>query len=152
MDAVEASKTLTGLGVPHALIGGLAVGMHGHPRATKDADYLVGPEAFLRMTPVIQFREEIGAMAKMGVMDFMPVPQRFEALVELLRVPAGGEIPVIAVEGLILLKLDANRHQDRADIVALLRIGIDASSVTEYLRQNAPELVDRFARLMAEIG
>jgi hypothetical protein len=27
------------LGVPHALIGGLAVGLHGHPRATKDVDF-----------------------------------------------------------------------------------------------------------------
>jgi len=30
------------LGIRHALIGGMAVGVHGHPRATKDIDFLVG--------------------------------------------------------------------------------------------------------------
>jgi hypothetical protein len=38
LDAVDASRRLSELGVPHALIGGLAVGVHGHPRATKDVD------------------------------------------------------------------------------------------------------------------
>lgn len=148
--AIEASETLSRLGIPHALIGGLAVGMHGHPRATKDADFLVGREAFVRMQPIIQFREEVGAMAEMGVMDFLAVPERFESLVELLRVPSEGQIPVIPVEGLILLKLDANRPQDRADIVALLRRGIDAASVSEYLRRIAPDTVERFAQLVIE--
>lgn len=41
-----ASKQLTALGVRHALVGGLAVGMHGFPRATKDVVFLVGDEAF----------------------------------------------------------------------------------------------------------
>jgi len=146
--AVEASQTLTRLGVPHALIGGLAVGMHGHARATKDADYLVGPEAFVRMSPVIQFREEIGGMVRMGVLDFMPVPERYDRLIQFLRIPAQGELPVVPIEGLILLKLDANRPQDRADVVALLRCGIDKSSISEYLGQNAPELLERFAELV----
>ena len=41
LDAIDTSRRLTALGVPHALIGGLAVGLHGHPRATKDVDFLV---------------------------------------------------------------------------------------------------------------
>lgn len=45
-DARRVSATLTRLRVPHALVGGLAVGLHGHPRATKDVDFLVGEEAF----------------------------------------------------------------------------------------------------------
>jgi hypothetical protein len=44
----QISRTLTALGIPHALIGGLAVGVYGHPRATKDVDFLVGTEAFER--------------------------------------------------------------------------------------------------------
>ena len=35
--AARVSRLLTELGVPHALIGGLAVGVHGHPRATKSS-------------------------------------------------------------------------------------------------------------------
>jgi hypothetical protein len=45
-DAIEMGQLLAGLGIPHALVGGLAVGLNGHPRATKDVDYLVGREAF----------------------------------------------------------------------------------------------------------
>ena len=41
-----ASAQLSKLGVRHWLVGGLAVGAHGHPRATKDVDFLVGDEAF----------------------------------------------------------------------------------------------------------
>ncbi|MCA9491982.1 MAG: hypothetical protein KC621_18745, partial [Myxococcales bacterium] len=33
-DALRVSGALSDLGVPHALVGGLAVGLHGHPRAT----------------------------------------------------------------------------------------------------------------------
>ena len=41
-----AAASLQNLRVPFALAGGLAVGAHGHPRATKDVDSLVGDQAF----------------------------------------------------------------------------------------------------------
>ena len=40
--AADISRLLAELGIPHVLIGGLAVGVHGHPRATSDVDFLVG--------------------------------------------------------------------------------------------------------------
>jgi hypothetical protein len=47
LDAMRsASVELARLGVRHALVGGLAVGAYGYPRATKDVDFLVGDEAF----------------------------------------------------------------------------------------------------------
>src|SRR5580704_20745 len=47
LDAMRtASSELARLGVRHALVGGLAVGAHGYPRATKGVDFLVGEEAF----------------------------------------------------------------------------------------------------------
>ncbi len=43
LDALRvASEQLTRVGIRHALVGDLAVGAHGHPRATKDVDFLVG--------------------------------------------------------------------------------------------------------------
>ena len=41
-----ASAQLGRIGIHHWLVGGLAVGVHGHPRATRDVDFLVGDEAF----------------------------------------------------------------------------------------------------------
>jgi len=47
LDALEvASAALGSLGVRHVVVGGLAVGANGFPRATRDVDFLVGEEAF----------------------------------------------------------------------------------------------------------
>ncbi|MEO8084120.1 MAG: hypothetical protein ABI780_09880 [Ardenticatenales bacterium] len=149
LDAIEASKRLTELGVPHALIGGLAVGMHGHPRATKDVDFLVGDEAFDRTSPLLVFREELRDLVRVGVIDLLPLPEGHRELSEYLSLPESGDIPVIGPEGLILLKLLANRPQDRADISALLDRGISVAAVTSFLRRNASELLPRFAEIVA---
>src|SRR5438477_162072 len=48
LDALRvASEALTRAGIAHAVIGGLAVGANGYPRATKDVDFLVGDDAFV---------------------------------------------------------------------------------------------------------
>jgi hypothetical protein len=47
LDALRlASEALTIANVRHVVVGGLAVGANGYPRATKDVDFLVGAEAF----------------------------------------------------------------------------------------------------------
>ena len=67
-DAIEMGQLLAGLGIPHALVGGLAVGLNGHPRATKDVDYLVGREAFEMTAPVLVYRDELKDRVK-GLKD-----------------------------------------------------------------------------------
>src|SRR5438552_2373520 len=42
----SASAQFGRAGVRHALVGGLAVGAWGYPRASKDVNFLVGDEAF----------------------------------------------------------------------------------------------------------
>ena len=150
LDAVEASRRLTELGVPHALIGGLAVGLYGHPRATKDVDFLVADQAFERVAPILVFRTELKDMARVGVIDFMPLPPDQPALAAFLRIHNDLEIPVISPEGLIVLKLLADRPQDRADIKALLQVGIDEATIADFLNRHAPGLVARFAELVSE--
>ena len=144
LDAVETSRRLTELRVPHALIGGLAVGIHGHPRATKDVDFLVGDIAFERIAPILVFRAELRDLVRVGSIDLMPVPAELADLGNALRVPAAGEIPVIGPEALALLKLRANRPQDRADVIALISRGLDIGAATAFLQRHSPELVPRF--------
>ncbi len=149
LNAIDASRRLSELEVPHALIGGLAVGVHGHPRATKDVDFLVGTEAFEHTSPLLVYREELRDLVRLGAIDFLAVPKAYPSLVEhLAPSAAGGEVPVVPVEALILLKLHANRPQDQADVVALLQAGVDTATVTHYLRDHAPELLTRFAELV----
>jgi hypothetical protein len=149
LDAITTSRRLTELGIPHALIGGLAVGLHGYPRATKDVDFLVGNQAFDRMEPLLVFREELRDLVAVGVVDLMPLPTGHSELAAYLDTTAGDEIPVVGMEGLILLKLLADRPQDRADIDALLGCGVSVAAVTAYLRRHAPDLVSRFAEIVA---
>src|SRR5689334_20040901 len=41
-----ASERFREAGIRHALVGGLAVGVHGWPRGTKDVDFLIGHEGY----------------------------------------------------------------------------------------------------------
>lgn len=147
MDAITTSRRLTALGVPHALIGGLAVGLHGHPRATRDVDFLVGDEAFERITPFLVYRREVAEIARAGVIDLLSLPPGHDELRELLAVPRGGEVPVVPAPALIYLKLSARRPQDLADVRALLDAGVGLAEVRDYLSEHAPELVPLLARV-----
>ena len=147
-DAMEMGDLLSRLGVPHVLVGGLAVGLNGFPRATKDVDYLVGPEAFERVSPFLVYRPELKHRVTMGVVDLLAVPDAFPCLAEQLAVGEVGEVHVIAPEALVLMKLSANRAQDRADVARLLETGIDESVVAAYLAENGPNLLSRFAELV----
>lgn len=148
LDAVRTSRLLARLGVPHALVGGLAVGLHGHPRATRDVDFLVDESAFASTVPLLVYRDELAVVVRMGVVDLLAVPQGRPTLQAQLEVPAAGEIPVIDPAALVLMKLDAGRGQDREDVVAMLDAGIDQDEVGRYLADHAPDLVDAFAELL----
>lgn len=151
VDAIETSRNLARIGVPHALIGGLAVGLHGHPRATKDVDFLVGDEAFSATHPVLMYREELSEIVRIGQIDLMSVPPGHEELRAVLQLPERDEIPVIPIPCLVYLKLAAGRPQDMADVHSLLQRGVDLREINEYLNRFAPEQVSRFAEIAAEV-
>ena len=145
--AEQVSSMLRDLGVPHALIGGLAVGVHGHPRATKDVDFLVGPEAFETTEPFLVYREELKELVRIGETDIMYIPDRFPGLSAELRLE--DDIPIISLRGLVLMKLDAFRARDQEDVRSLLRIHpTRIREVRDYLQQQAPELISRLAEAL----
>ncbi|MCP4592384.1 MAG: hypothetical protein GY842_16750 [bacterium] len=145
-DARRVSKALTELGVPHALVGGLAVGLHGYPRATKDVDFLVGPEAFACTTPLLTFREELADVVQWGVIDLIAALPEDPVLAD--EVTQGGIdfVPVVGIEVLMVMKLRAGRTQDLADIEALVRGGADIAAVLEFLQTNEPRHIPVFSR------
>jgi hypothetical protein len=127
--------------VKHALIGGLAVGVRGRPRATKDADFLL-------QVPALAFPGLLEELIADGFeMDLLPTIRRWttDRLIVFHRGPAridwmqtvlplydsvlktampspwlDQSLYVASAEGLILTKLVAFRLQDQADIAALL--------------------------------
>ena len=149
VEALNTSRILTGLGVRHALIGGLAVGLRGHPRATRDVDFLVGDEAFIRMVPILQCRPELADVVRFGVIDLMAVPSEHQELKDALVVPEGRGVPVIPLAPLILLKLSAGRPQDLADVRAPIVAGADLDEIQAYLGEHAPDLIPGLAQLAA---
>jgi len=145
--AGDMSHRLRQLGIPHVLIGGLAVGVHGHPRATKDVDFLVGAEAFESVEPLLVYREELKELVRIGETDIMSVPDAYPGLAEELRLE--DDVPVISLRGLVLLKLAANRPRDREDVRVLLAQSPQRiREVRDYLLEHAPELVSRLAEAL----
>ncbi|NOY90368.1 MAG: nucleotidyl transferase AbiEii/AbiGii toxin family protein [Deltaproteobacteria bacterium] len=146
-DARRVSQALTRLAIPHALVGGLAVGLHGHPRATKDVDFLVGAEAFETTEPMLSFRAELADVVRWGVIDLIAALPEDPPLVAELTPHEPGTVPVVSIEVLMLMKLRASRMQDLADVEALVRAGADVPAILRYLRATEPEHIPAFSRI-----
>jgi hypothetical protein len=144
MDFFHELKGLTdalgAAGVDYALCGGVALAIHGAPRATQDIDMMVRPESLelLRKTA-----HACGFTLESFPMDFSSgiTVQRFTKLIEgqplmldaLLVGPVtervwqdrlsaeleGGSMRVVSREGLVALKLAAGRPQDLVDVQRL---------------------------------
>ena len=143
LEAAEASaRFLRERGIKRLLVGGLAIGAYGHPRATKDVDFLVSDNAFQHHGG--------GIVTMLGPVQVNGVPVACLSagadepfLEELLDTPAPGSVPVIPLEGLVYLKLKAGRAQDVADMVALVKSEIDVQRCRAWLAKNASRLVPR---------
>jgi hypothetical protein len=135
---------LNGERVPYALCGGLALAVHGFPRATKDIDLLVEPKEIERVFSALThagFTLRAGPIP-LGVSSTHPqrlfratkVSGARHLTVDLLEVSAsyavawttrrstiwkGRELTVVSRDGLISMKALSTRLKDRADIETL---------------------------------
>lgn len=145
-----ASAQLKALGVRHALVGALAVGAHGYPRATKDVDFLVGEEAFeLHEGGLVTLRPGVPIQVGGVAVDHLSVQEGEEHLASALA-GATAQVPVAPLDALVYLKLRSPRRRDHADVLELIKQGIDAAVCRRYLEAHAPDLVDRFDELVLE--
>ncbi|HSN98588.1 MAG TPA: hypothetical protein VLS89_09820 [Candidatus Nanopelagicales bacterium] len=153
LDALRAaSQQLTRVGIRHALVGGLAVGAHGHPRATKDVDFLVGDEAFAHhggglVTIAPGVPVQVGDVA-VDPISIAPDERHLDAAVATPAVSDG--IPIAPIEALLYMKLKSPRRKDSADIVELVKAGVATAPTRRYLEQIAPDLIDKFDMLVSE--
>lgn len=126
--------------VDYALVGGLAVGVWGAPRATKDIDLLIRPEDLARAKESVrqigyqlealpmQFSDgmQMQRVSKRGdgqlmTVDFILVNAQLEPAWQ-SRTRRDTDVVVLSVisrEALIAMKLAAGRPQDQADAVKL---------------------------------
>jgi hypothetical protein len=132
-------------GLPYAICGGVALAIHGFPRATKDIDILIQPADLNRAQEILV---ELGYDLEAGLLPFdlgtpkerrvfrtSKVDQTTVLTIDLLMVSeifaetwqqreafalAGQRLHVVSRAGLIQMKTVAGRLQDLADIEALL--------------------------------
>jgi len=133
-----ASRALAALGVRHVLVGGLAVGANGYPRATKDVDFLVGDEAFEHHAGgFVTMKGGVPIQVNGVAIDLLSVQAGEEHLSTALEAPMGA---IIEAPQLIYLKLKSPRQKDRVDVIELIKAGIDIDACRAYLSQHAPSL------------
>lgn len=137
---------LVDAGARFLVVGGYAVAVHGHPRATKDIDVWVEPTAtnakrvyaaLARFgAPVAQFEIAADDFEQYdGVLQLGVAPVRIDILTRIGGVGfadawedrtelevEGRKVPVLGLRALIENKRFAGRTQDLADVEALERI------------------------------
>lgn len=143
-----AAEKLHSSGIRYALAGALAVGAHGYPRASKDVDFVVGDEAFIvHGGGVVTVHPDVPVRVGDVAVDPISIGQTELHLLEAVKQAKKSRgIPILPVEALVYMKLKSPRAKDEADVVELLKAGIDPKSVERYLADHAPDLTDRLAR------
>jgi hypothetical protein len=137
-----ASAALKRVGVRHVVVGGLAVGANGFPRATKDVDFLVGDEAFERHAGgLLTLRPGVPFQVNKVAIDFLGAEEDEGFLAATLEAEAGS-----MMEGppLVYLKLKSPRHKDRTDVIELVKAGLDVDRCRGYLATHAPRFLAEF--------
>ncbi|MFI5308751.1 MAG: nucleotidyl transferase AbiEii/AbiGii toxin family protein [Polyangiales bacterium] len=140
-ELVTVVRALDGAGVDYALVGGLAVGVWGAPRATKDIDLLIRSEDLarakdaaracgytlealpMRFTDGMEMRRVNKLVAgQLMSVDFILVDQNLEPAWQsrARRQTEVTPISVVSREALIAMKLAAGRPQDQADVIKLM--------------------------------
>jgi hypothetical protein len=153
LDAMRAaSQALTRVGVRHLVVGGLAVGANGYPRATGDVDFLVGEEAFERHDGgLVTLRAGVPFQVNGVAVDFLTPTASESFLNDALEAASGA---FIGAPALVYLKLKSPRHKDRTDVIELIKGGVDVEECQHYLDRHAPAMRalfdDALARAIAE--
>jgi hypothetical protein len=152
----KSHERLAEMGIPHVLVGGLAVGSHGHQYATTDVDWLV-PDSAFEGGLVVTFRPGMPIRVADVAVDFLVPggpPSVMAAMQEALAVSAASldRVFVASEELLVWMKLKAGRPKDMVAITELLRAGqMDVEAVHDFLIEAGDALVlKRFARATEE--
>ncbi|MBX3251555.1 MAG: hypothetical protein KF901_30530 [Myxococcales bacterium] len=129
----ELRRLLAAAGVPYRLVGGVAVVHHGYVRATEDIDVLVPADALEALDAACEAHGFERATARR--LRHRSTGVSVDLLVAGDAIPRGEDVypdpttldvsetapDVVGLTGLARLKLMGRRHQDDADLVALLQ-------------------------------
>jgi len=147
--AKVASNAFREAGVRHVLVGGLAVGVRGYPRNTKDIDFMVGDEAFNFHGLIVEPRAGLPVRYSGVTVDWVSLEPEDRAVFEDFLVDAEpDDVPVMDVEPLIAMKLIAGRHKDKTDIVELIKAGADIEPIIAFVNSRFPKKIPLLEQLI----
>lgn len=148
--AKEVSDHLTSKGVPHAVIGGMAVSTYSPPRMTKDVDFLVPSSALEAIrelgdaTPLADSVDGVTVNVREIDVDFIFMPEDMPEET-LSGGPTVDGIPVLRPEALVLMKMHAPRAKDHADVIEMIKAGvIDIDQVRRYIKKHDRDMLEDF--------
>lgn len=148
--AKEVSAHLTSKGVPHAVIGGMAVSTYSPPRMTKDVDFLVPSSALEAIrelgdtTPLADSVDGVTVNVREIDVDFIFMPEDMPEET-LSGGPTVDGIPVLRPEALVLMKMHAPRAKDHADVIEMIKAGvIDIDQVRRYIKKHDRDMLEDF--------
>ena len=121
---VAAAHTYQDLGIRAALIGGLAAGAYGRPRATRDIDFLVGDEAWTSKGVILSIKPGVPQMANGIPVDNIPFPNEYRglydrALHQAIESDVSGVL-ILQPEMVAVTKLAGGRSKDIASVVDMM--------------------------------
>ena len=144
------SQFLDSKGVSHAVIGGMAVSAYSPPRMTQDVDFLVPPDCLSQLrelgdiTPLADSVDGVTVMMGDVPVDFLFLdPDLPDDILD--DGPKINGIPVLRPEALFVMKMNAPRAKDHADVIEMLKAGIaDVKAVRKYMKKHCPDMVEDF--------
>ena len=139
--AVEVSELLRRAGVRHVLCGGVAVSCNGYGRTTGNVDFAVRECAFDYRDKALFLRPDL-PVKYLGIpVHYVLANDPFEKAMfeQYCVVPEHGDVPVLPIGPLTVMKLIARRHKDLADLVELFKRRIvDLEAVRKFVAENLP--------------
>jgi hypothetical protein len=150
--ASEVSAMLRHSGVRHVVVGGVAVCCNGYSRTTSNVDYAVGTGAFEHRNKALYLRTDL-PVKYLGIpVHYVAPTNPFEQamLEQYLVIPDWGQVPILPIKPLIVMKLISRRHKDLADLVELLKRRIsEIEDIRAFVGESLPAQKDMFDELVA---
>jgi hypothetical protein len=155
--AREVSHLMRAAGIPGAVMGGVAVVLHGHVRTTKDIDICLPPplEALADLLTANGFTFDRGkkACVKHGVAVHLVLPEQIGSPPHQIIDIEG--ITTVTLADLIGMKLRSGstnllRAQDLADVIGLMRHHRLTSSFARHLDKTLRPAFRKLARMIQQ--
>jgi hypothetical protein len=157
--AREVSRLMREAGLSGAIIGGIAVVLHGHIRTTKDIDIFMPPPleplADLLKTHGFAFDRKERAFIKHGVPIHLVLPEQTGSVSQETVEIEG--ITTVTLADLINIKLRSGstnllRAQDLADVIGLIRHHQLTGSFAQHLDKSLRLTFRKLARMVRQEG